>query len=209
MAKYRMEEMNDLHHTGERRLYPRLEIIKQTNLNELAEWISGGTTFTPGDIIGVIGALRERMAKFLADGYSVKIDGIGNFTASLKLREGCEPELAESGGKKHNARSIQIRSVHFRPEKEFVGKINTLFVPERSRQKSRRSSSAYTLEERLTLARNYLHTAPYLTVADYCRLTGLLRTTAAKELRLYAAVADSGFRASGSGSHRVYVRTDR
>lgn len=207
MAKYRMEEMNDLNGKGERRLYPRLEHMGQISLDELASRISQGTTFTPGDITGVVEALRQWMASYLADGYSVKINGIGNFTASLKLREGRAPEFAEAEGKKHNARSITIRSIRFRPEKEFIKEVNSSFCPERSAKKSRRSSSAYTPEERLALAIEFLAHSPFLTVADYCRLTGLLRTTAGKELQLLASTAGSGITASGFGSHRVYIRS--
>lgn len=206
MAKYRMEEMNDLNGKGEQRLYPRLEIQRQVNLDELAHWISQGATFTSGDVIGVIDALKAQIAHFLADGCSVKINGLGNFTASLKLREGKETEYAGEKGKKHNARSIAIRSICFRPEKKFIQEVNGLFHPERSTQNSRRSSTAYTPDERLALAQDFLATAPYLTVSDYCRLTGLLKVTSSKELRLWASTAGSGIAASGIGTHRVYIR---
>ena len=201
-----MEEMNDLNGTGERRLYPRLEINRQVELKELAQRISEGTTFTPGDILGVVGALSVRIAQLLAEGCSVKLNGLGNFTASLKLRKGLIPEQAEGGGNRHNARSIEIGSVHFKPEKDFIGEINGNFRPERSERKSRRSSAAYSPQQRLNLALGFLATVSYLTVGDYCRLTGLLHTAASKELRLWATTEGSGIKASGSGSHRVYVR---
>lgn len=206
MAKYRMEEMNDLNGTGRRRLYPRMEITGQVDLKELAQSISGGTTFTPGDVIGVVGTLQRRIAQCVADGKTVKIDGIGTFTASLKLRKGCEPEFADSADSRRNARSVVVGGVLFRPAKELISDINTLFRPVRSTRKSRRSSSKYTPEQRLALAVKFLEQAPYLTVADYCHLTGLLHSTAAAELRKWAVQVGSGVVASGAGSHRVYVR---
>lgn len=204
MAKYRMEEMNDLNGKGERRLYPRLEIYRQAELKELAQRISEGTTFTPGDIMGVAEALCKKIAQYLADGCSVKLNGLGTFTPSLKLQEGCAPESAVDDTH-HNARSIAVGGINFRPEKEFIRQVNTFFYPERSEQKSRRSSPAYTPEQRLALALDFLATSPYLTVADYCRLTGLLHCTASKELRLWAGKPESGITISGMGTHRVYI----
>lgn len=206
MAKYRMEEMNDLNGTGRRQLYPRMEITGQVDLKELARSISGGTTFTPGDVIGVVGTLQQRIAQYMAEGKVVKIDGIGTFTASLKLRKGCEPEFADSSDTRRNARSVRVGGVIFRPAKELVSDINMLFHPIRSTRKSRRSSSEYTSEQRLALAVKFLEQAPYLTVADYCRLTGLLHSMAAKELHKWATTPESGIDSSGTGSHRVYVR---
>lgn len=206
MAKYRMEEMNDLNGTGRRRLYPRMELEGKVGLKELAREISGGTTFTPGDVIGVVGTLQRKIAQSLASGKSVKIDGLGTFSASLKLRKGCDPEFAGEAGSRRNAQNIVVGDVLFRPAKEWLSDINTLFRPVRSRRKSRRSSSKYTPEQRLARAVEFLNGSPYLTVEEYCRLTGLLHTTAAAELRRWAALAGSGIAAAGSGSHRVYVR---
>ena len=77
---------------------------------------------------------------------------------------------------------------------------------ERSDWKFRKSSTRYTPEERLGLAREFLETHSYLTVSDYAALTGLLRNAAAKELRRWAEDETSGIGRSGRGTHRVYVR---
>lgn len=52
----------------------------------------------------------------------------------------------------------------------------------------------------------YLNEHPYLTVLEYQKLTGLLRTTATNELKQWAALPDSGIDTSGRGSHRVYIK---
>ena len=49
---------------------------------------------------------------------------------------------------------------------------------------------------------------PYITVADYAALTGLLRNAAAKELRRWAEDKSSGIGSSGRGTHKVHVRRD-
>lgn len=209
MAKFRMEEMNDLNRTGRKRLYPRMEITGQVDLNKLAREISNDTTFTQGEVVGVVEALMKKIAQCIADGKSVKIEGIGMFTASLKLREGRQPEFADGQGNKRNAQSVVVGSVNFRPAKELLTEANRFFNPVRSTRKSRRSSSKYTSEQRLALALKFLEGQPFITVADYCRLTGLLHSTAAIELRKWAGMSGSGIGISGAGSHRVYVREER
>ncbi len=139
----------------------------------------------------------------------MKIDGIGTFSASLKLRKGCQPEFADGEGSKRNAQSVVVGGVNFRPAKELLSDTNSFFHPVRSSQKRRRSSSKYTSEQRLALALKFLEGQPFITVADYCRLTGLLHSTAAIELRKWAGMSGSGIGISGAGSHRVYVREER
>lgn len=209
MAKFRMDEMNDLNATGRRRLYPRMEITGQVDLRKLAREISIGTTFTAGDVVGVLGTLQQKIAQYVADGKTVKVDGIGTFSASLKLRKGCQPEFADGEGSKRNAQSVVVGGVNFRPAKELLSDTNSFFHPVRSSQKRRRSSSKYTSEQRLALALKFLEGQPFITVADYCRLTGLLHSTAAIELRKWAGMSGSGIGISGAGSHRVYVREER
>ena len=125
MAKFRMDEMNDLNATGRRRLYPRMEITGQVDLRKLAREISIGTTFTAGDVVGVVGTLQRKIAQYVADGKTVKIDGIGTFSASLKLRKGCQPEFADGEGSKRNAQSVVVGGVNFRPAKELLSDTNS------------------------------------------------------------------------------------
>ena len=85
-----MQEMPDLNQTGERRSYPRLILDGQTTTDELAGAIAAATTFGAGEVKGLLGALAERLAVEMRRGKSVKLDGIGTFTAALGLREGFE-----------------------------------------------------------------------------------------------------------------------
>ena len=185
-----MKEMPDLNGTGERILYPQFAQIEQTTTQKLAESICGKSTFTTGEIEGLIRMIAQELAYELADGHSVKLDGIGTFT---------------EGGRR-NARSILVGNVNFRADKKLVREVNLHCRPVRAPWKSRRSSQKYTPEERLRLAQQYLEAHPFLTIADYRQLTGLLRTAATEELKRWASEAGTGIKATGRGSHRVYVK---
>lgn len=206
MSYYVMEEMPDIHKTGERVLYPRFAMIEQISTEQLAQFVAESSGFNVGDIVGIVKQVAIEMAHQMAQGRSVKLDDIGTFTPALALREGKEREEAGEGAKHRNAQSIVVGKVNFRVDMDMVGRINSRCLLERAPWKTRRSSRHFTPEERLALAVKYLDTHPFLTVSEYQRLTGLLRTTATNELRQWAYQADSGIDITGRGVHRVYIK---
>ena len=181
MAEYQMQTSNLPNKDGEKKLFPRIKIWGQVDLDYLARRINYGSTFTPGDIIGVVKSLTQAIAREMGEGHSVKVDGLGVFTPSLGLREGFERESAEQGGQKRNVRSICVDNI-------------------------RHSSSRYTAEQRLKLAQDYLESHPLLKVGDYSELTGLLRNAAAQELKQWSEMPESGIGHTGRGSHKIYIK---
>ena len=137
---------------------------------------------------------------------TVKIDGIGTFTPALALVKGKEREEDDEEGRKRNARSIVVGKVNFRAEKELIWNINGRLSLERASWKRKRSSDKYTKEQRLEILKEALDKNPFITVLDYCRLTGLVRSTATIEIREWAQQPESGIGTMGTGSHRVYVK---
>ena len=141
----------------------------------------------------------------MGEGRSVKIDGLGIFTPTLGLREGFERESGEPDEQRRNAMSICISGVRFKPDKTLLRETAGQCTLERTSWKFRKSSQRYTPQERLKLAQDYLAEHSFMTVADYERLTGLLHTAAACELRMWRETEGSGISCHGRGSHRVYV----
>ena len=101
MAYYVMEEMPDIHKTGERVLYPRFAMIDQVSTEQLARNVSESSGFNVGDIIGIVKQLAIEMSHQMAEGRSVKLDDIGTFTPALMLRTG--KERAGRSGRKSEA----------------------------------------------------------------------------------------------------------
>lgn len=203
MAEYEMQELT-LPGSGDKKvLYPRMRLYGQFDLKYLSEYIARLSSFSPGEVKGLLEEFTRSVAFLMSGGYAVKVDGLGVFTPSLGLKEGAE---REEEGKRRNAASLRVRDVNFRADKDFVRMTDAHCDLERSRRKFLRSSRRHTPARRLELAREYLESHPYLRVGDYCGLTGLLRNAAAAELRRWAATEGSGIAASGSGSHKVYVK---
>ena len=54
MAMYVMEEMPDIHGTGEQVLYPRFAMMEQVSTEDLIRQIASSSGFNVGDVEGVI-----------------------------------------------------------------------------------------------------------------------------------------------------------
>ena len=205
MAKYIMAPMSNRKTTeGNVPYYPRVLIEHRTNSEEIAQMLSKYTSFTKGDILGVISALGEVIASELVAGHAVYLDGIGRFSPSLKLKDGVEPEQEHKEGHR-NANSIEFHSINFRPSKELVNMCNV--KGELTRAKIHKSDPMNsTLEDRCHMALNYIKASGFLKVRDYVDLTGLSRNKASQELR---DLKDAGFLGCrGGGSHVVYILPD-
>ena len=173
MAEYEMQELNLPNEEGKRVLFPRMRLWGQTDLKAIAEKVSYASSFTPGDIIGLVTALSK-----------------------------------EAGDRQRNASSIRLSNINFKADKEFVREAAGNCRLERSKYKFRRSSQLYSPQERLQLAREYLQKNGFMTVADYCRLTGLLRDAAARELKRWHSMPEAGITFKGRGTHKVYVKRE-
>ncbi|OKZ07330.1 MAG: DNA-binding protein [Bacteroides oleiciplenus] len=205
MAEYEMQEMNLPNKEGKRVLYPRLVQRGQADTEYIARILSQKSSFSKGDVTGLLQELADELAYQMGQGKSVKLDGIGTFVPALTLRKDRERETGEEDSTRRNARSIAVGGINFRPEKSLVAYTNYHCELERSQQKFHRSSQKFTPEQRLQRAKQYLSEHPYMTVSDYCRLTGLRHTTASLELKKWAGQSETTITTSGRGTHKVYI----
>lgn len=202
---YVMREMPDIRKTGETVTYPSFVDMLQVGTSSLAANIARRSSFTEGDVWGIIRLIADEMAKELAAGNTVKLDGIGIFAPSLRMREGVAREQTGDDAVHRNAQSIMVGRICYRNDSGLLGNVNRQCSPMRDSGRYRRSSTKYSEEERLALALDYLKANPYINVRKYMELTGLLVTAATRELRRWSETPGSGIAASGIGSHKVYV----
>lgn len=204
MAYYKMHEVAGLD-PERRKKYPRMTGGRVVSTDEFARRVCAESTFNPGEVKGIIASMCRWMAWEMCSGNRVKLDGVGIFSASLGLVEHAEPECAGDSTKR-NARSIRVKGINYRADKELISMTDQGLQLERSPYKAGKSSTRYTPEQRLARALDYLGSHPFLTVQAYCELTGLCATPAREELRRWASTEGSGIGAAGAGSHRVYVK---
>ncbi len=195
-----MQEMVDVRGDGKRTTFPKMVIEDQVELRRLAQEIADGTTFGVGEVEGIICTLIDRMAMYMAWGYSVRVNGMGVFTPSLELKPGAERE--EENGTKRNAASIRVGGVNFRVDRDLVSQVDRACHLERAKR-PRYTSPSTGSNERLALAEQHIRTHGSLSIREYTQLTGLSRTSAVRELiKLREA---SKLRTRGYGTHSVYI----
>ena len=207
MAKYIKQEMPDLNGTGEKKCYYRLEKSRNISTKEFLNIIARHEMLNVGILEHALNGIADNLAELLAEGYSVKLDGIGTFQATLGVKETKEMDTIDGDEQKRNAKSIEVQNVRYVSDKELVKEVNLRCKLSRAGVR-RVNNSPYTKEQRLKLAQNYLADPahPFMRVADYVELTDLPRSTATKELRTFAEDHSNGIGTSGRGTAKVYVR---
>ena len=206
MAKYIKQEMNDLSGNGVEKVYYRLQIERNIAFDELAREIeSRHGMMNRGLVKSVMAYVVDAMAELMGKGYSVSIDGLGTFRASLGLEKDKEMDSFDEGDTKRNARSLRLTGINYRADKELIKNANHHCKLARAGE-ARLHHSPYSQEERLKMALQYLEKHGAMRVVDYMNLTKLSRTKAAMELKGFGEDSSSGITFIGRGSAKVYVK---
>lgn len=206
MAKYIKQEMIDLSGKGEEKVYYRLQTERNIDFNELTQQIEEHhNLMNRGLVKSVMAYMVNEMAELLGKGYSVTIDGLGTFRASIGLEEDKEMDTFDGDETKRNARSLRLTGINYRTDKELIKKANRHCKLERAGE-SRLHHTPYSKEERLKLAHQYLEEHGAMRVVEYMELTGLSRTKATLELKEFRQDTSSGITFVGRGSAKVYVK---
>ena len=101
-AKYIKQEIADLNGTGQTQAYYRMELTPKSYDEFVSQCAREGHT-EESVILGVLSLVSEKLALNMAEGYSVKLDGIGTFNAKLGVKEGLLQDTFEEGTPSHNA----------------------------------------------------------------------------------------------------------
>ena len=198
--------MPDLRRTGEKKAYYRLKIEQKIDFHQFIDRISSHNSgISRGEAFRVLMHATDTLAELLAEGYSVTIDDMGTFKATVGLVEDKEMDSFEEGTPKLNARSLKIDGVSFQADRKLIVNVDKRCDLKRAGT-SRLCRSPFTREERLQKAQEYLKSHGAMKVKNYMELTGLSHTVAAKELREFENDAVSGITSIGRLAGKVYVR---
>ena len=206
MARYIKQELPDLRRTGEKKAYYRLKTEQKIDFHQFIDRISSHNSgISRGEAFRVLMHATDTLAELLAEGYSVTIDDMGTFKATVGLVEDKEMDSFEEGSPKLNARSLKIDGVSFQADRKLIVNVDKRCDLKRAGT-SRLCRSPFTKEERLQKAQEYLKSHGAMKVKNYMELTGLSHTVAAKELREFENDAASGITSIGRLAGKGYVR---
>ena len=202
-VKYIKQEIADLNGTGRTQAYYKME-LKAMSYKSFVSKCAKECNIGEAIIMSVLSSVSEELALYMAEGNSVKLEGIGTFHAKLGVRDDMLQDAFEAGESTRNATTIRVTGVSYRADTGLIK--NTL--DHCSLEKggvSRLRKSSLTLDERIQKAQEYLKNKRFMRVGEYERLTGLSHSEAGKELRSLAKDSSSGIISDGKRSHKVYV----
>ena len=205
MAKYIKQEVPDMKKTGEQKVFYRLKVERNVDFQEFIKKLcSHHSGISRGDALRVLVSASEVLAELIGEGYSVTLDDLGTFKATIGLEEDKERDTIDGSESKRNARSLCLNGVNFQADKKLIHRASRHCKLERGGI-VRVHRSPYSKEERLQKALDYLKQHKVLKVRQYMELTGQAHTTAAGELRAFSQDPSSGIVSVGRGSTVVYV----
>ena len=207
MAKYKLQEMPDVHHTGKKRVYPKLVANRQLGTQEFIEKMRFHNHAISESVVkAVLTDVADYLGEMLAMGYTVKLDDIGTFSLSLDFNDE-KPAEMQSEDDKMLHRKVKVKDVNYKSDPELLKYINRKIDLERDMGGvSRLYKQEYTLEERIERAAEWLDSHAFFTLQDYANMNNLSRTTASLELKKLTHGTDAPFDYTGSGSHKVWVK---
>lgn len=202
-AKYIKKEIADLNGTGQTQATYHMQLTPMS-YKAFVNTCARESVYDDSTISGVLERVSKKLALAMAEGFSVKLDGIGTFHAKLGMRDDVLQDAFEEGEPKHNAKSIQVTGVSYRADNSLINETLQKCHLKKGGV-SRLHKSELTREERVQKAREFLEKNYFMRVPDYVRLTGLSKTTASIELRKLAQDPDSGITSRGLKSQKYYV----
>lgn len=177
-----------------RRYHPRVVAKGTVTLKDIVETVSARSTLSAADLNAAVTAIEQVVSENLANGYRVRLDGLGSFSLTLSAPQVDDPT-------KLRAPNVSVKSVSFSPEKAFVSHSQRMGF-ERSADKPH--SAEVTTDEVKVMVTEYLETHPFIRRADIERLAGLTKSTAQRVMR---TLLRGGFlvNISGDEHHPLYT----
>jgi len=204
--EYIMQEMPDIHKTGEKKFYPKVKHAHCIPHNTIGNAYVDLTTMPRSWFEGVTKALPEVLNSYLSEGHSVKIDGFGTFDLILGLLT--EEEMTTSKRKKvhANQNGVYIKKINFLPEKDWLRGLRESTDLNQVKGFMEQMGISPTLEERKQVALKFIEANGCMHVRDYMTRTGFGRKKAESELNAFCQEAESGIRCTMVGKSKVYVK---
>lgn len=179
---------------GKSKPYPRVITTGTKRIDDICEYINQCSTLSPADIKGVLEALTGYIGRELSYGYSVELEGLGHFTASLRSSE----KVNEKGQVVYSA---YTHGVNFRCS----NRLKELVKKEPLIKTKRANIPQQSLEGRKTKMMKYLDTQPYINLSDYSALNTCTYYCAAKDIKQF--MEEGVIQSMGYRTHKVYVRS--
>ena len=209
MAKYKLQEMSDVHHTGKRKVYPKMVVNRTLSRKEFIERMQGyHRGISPSTTEAVLMDVEEILVEMLSMGYNVNLEGLGTFSLSLGFEDD-KPTEMQGDDDKMAYRKVGVRDVNFKASPDFIQSVKRETDPDLEREMSgvkQILKRKYTREERIARALDVIDENGFIGLTDYAYINNLSRTAASLELKEIDSDLEAPIRSVGQHSHKVWVR---
>ena len=210
MANYVIKEMPEGMGNGKKgRLYPKMQVYTEFDYDKVVELVhTNSPAFSQATVRGVLDTLAVVMKSYLPLGHTMKIDNLGVFSLSLEFADNepdsANPQTTQEATSKKKYHHVRVKGVNFKVDKKLVDDINKDNTFERTTGNPS-SPSPYSLKERLQRALSHIDKHGFITLQEYANLNHINYSTASRELAKLVLDPNSGIKAKGAASHKVWV----
>ena len=212
MAKYMLQEMSDVHHTGKRKVYPKMVVNRTLSRKEFIERMQGyHRGISASTTEAVLMDVEEILVEMLSMGYNVNLEGLGTFSLSLGFEDD-KPTEMQGDDDKMTYRKVGVRDVNFKASPDFIKSVKQ----ETDRDLERDMGGVklilkkkYTREERIARALEVIDENGFIGLTDYAYINNLSRTAASLQLKEISHDETIPIRSVGQRSHKVWVRSKK
>lgn len=212
MANYVIKEMpTGMGNGSEGKAFPKMQVYTEFDYDKVIELVhTNSPAFSQATIRGVLDTLAVVVKSYLSMGHTMKIDNLGVFSLSLQFTDNEEEPENQKGTKKAEPQKkyhhVKAKSINFRVDQKLIDEINRENTFERTTS-IQPTVSQYSIEERLQRALLHIDKYGYICLQDYANINSLSYSSASRELAKLVANPESGIRAKGAGSHKIWVRS--
>ena len=192
---------------GKRKVYPKIQINRQIEMEELVERIQDRSgVYRPGVVNGILMTLADALVDYLSLGYNVKVKGLGNFSLSLEFTDEKSNEM-ENGDSKMNYRHVSVKDINLKSDKELVKRIKERTSLERSMSEvNKLEPETFPRNVRLQRALAFIDKHGSISLYQYCRINRMSRSSASRELNAFCREPENGIIGNGNAPHKTWVR---
>ena len=209
MAKYKLQEMSDVHHTGKRKVYPKMVVNRTLSRKEFIKRMQGyHRGISASTTEAVLTDVEDMLVEMLSMGYNVNLEGLGTFSLSLGFEDD-KPTEMQGDDDKMTYRKVGVRDVNFKASPDFIQSVKRETDPDLEREMSgvkQILKQKYTREERIARALDVIDENGFIGLTDYAYINNLSRTAASLELKEISHDETVPIRSVGQHSHKVWVR---
>ncbi len=206
MAYYELKEMPDMRDEGKRRVYPKLKRQETVSFKSFIHKLKRYNRAIPESTWdSLMMDVSKVLAEELANGHTVKIDGLGVFSLSLEFADDKATEMT-SDDEKLNYRKVKVRDILYRPDKELLKEVRNEAKFERETGGVKKLKVVpFTYEQRRDNAINYICSHGFMNLRTYVEMNGVSRTQASLDLKKIEQDPESHIGSTGNRTHKIWV----